>query len=155
MTALEERQHVVALVTEAMTAGARQDKACARLGWSVRTLQRWQVGQTVRPDYPLRPFADLTAARQWVTGLVSWYNHEHRHSAMRFVTPAQRHAGLDGVLLNQRQAVYAAARARHPQRWRRATRNWEPIQVVHLNPDQADAKVNDPKKQKTDIKKAA
>ena len=74
---------------------------------------------------------------------------------MRFVTPAQRHAGLDGVLLNQRQALYAAARARHPQRWRGATRNGERIQVVHLNPHQADTKVNDPKKQKTDIKKAA
>lgn len=43
-----------------------------------------------RPDYPLRPFADLAAARQWVTDLVAWYNHEHRHSAIRFVTPAQR-----------------------------------------------------------------
>jgi putative transposase len=50
-----------------------------------------------RPEYPLQAFADLAAARQWVTGLVSWYNHEHRHSAIRFVTPAQCHAGLDGV----------------------------------------------------------
>lgn len=109
-----------------------------------------------RPEYPLQVFADLAGARQWVTGLVSGYNHEHRRSAIRFVTPAQRHAGLDGgVLPKKRQAVYEAARARHPQRWWGALRNWQRIQVVHLNPDQGDAKVNDPKKQKTGIEKAA
>lgn len=108
-----------------------------------------------RPVYPLRPFADLAAARHWVSGLVDWYNHEHRHSAIRFVTPAQRHAGEDGALLEQRQAVYEAARARHPQRWRGPIRNWERIQIVHLNPNQTDAKPNHPKKEKTQTKKAA
>lgn len=108
-----------------------------------------------RPAYPLRPFADRAAARHWVSGLVDWYNPEHRHSAIRFVTPAQRHAGEDGALLEQRQAVYEAARARHPRRWCGPIRNWERIQVVHLNPNQSDAKVNDPKKEKTETKKAA
>jgi hypothetical protein len=50
-------------------------------------------------------------------GLVKWYNHEHRHSAIRFVTPAQRHEGLDENLLDNHKAVYEAARAKHPQRW--------------------------------------
>jgi len=108
-----------------------------------------------RPAYPLKPFADLAAARQWVNGLVDWYNHEHRHSAIRFVTPAQRHAGLDGTLLEQRQAVYEAARTQHPQRWRGPTRNWQRIPVVHLNPDQIDAQVNDSKEEKTNTQKAA
>ena len=67
-----------------------------------------------RPKYPLKPFADITEARDWVTGLVKWYNHEHRHSAIRFVTPAQRHEGLDESLLDNRKAVYEAARARTP-----------------------------------------
>jgi len=91
-----------------------------------------------RPDYPAKPFADLAEARRWVDHLVRWYNHEHRHSAIRFVTPAQRHAGLDGPLLAQRKAVYEDARRKHPQRWSGATRNWQRIPVVHLNPDQAD-----------------
>ncbi|MCK9394017.1 MAG: integrase core domain-containing protein [Methylobacter sp.] len=69
-----------------------------------------------RPKHPLKPFADVTEARQWVTGLVEWYNHEHRHSAIRFVTPTQRHEGLDENLLDNRKAVYGAARAKHPQR---------------------------------------
>jgi len=88
-----------------------------------------------RPRYPLKPFEQVADARHWVSELVEWYNHEHRHSAIRFVTPAQRHAGLDDDLLTQRQAVYADARARNPKRWSRATRNWQKIQVVHLNPD--------------------
>jgi len=88
-----------------------------------------------RPQYPLKPFADVTEARQWVTGLVEWYNHEHRHSAIRFVTPAQRHEGLDNKLLNNRKAVYEAARAKHPKRWSGCSRNWQKIQVVYLNPD--------------------
>jgi len=90
-----------------------------------------------RPQYPLKPFADVTEARQWVAGLVEWYNHEHRHSAIRFVTPAQRHEGLDGKLLDNRKAVYEAARAKHPKRWSGSSRNWQKVQAVHLNPDKA------------------
>ena len=108
-----------------------------------------------RPAYPLRPFADLAAARRWVSGLVDWYNREHRHSAIRFVTPAQRHAGEDGALLEQRQAVYEQARARHPQRWRGPTRNWQRVQTVHLNPDQHDKPANDQTEEKTKPKKTA
>ena len=88
-----------------------------------------------RPQYPLKPFADVTDARQWITGLVEWYNHEHRHSAINFVTPAQRHEDLDEKLLNNRKAVYEAAYAKNPQRWSGNTRNWQRVEAVHLNPD--------------------
>lgn len=88
-----------------------------------------------RPAYPLNPFADLAAARTWATTLVQWYNHEHRHSAIRFVTPAQRHAGVDQAILRQRSTVYDLARAKNPLRWKRSTRNWRRIDIVHLNPD--------------------
>jgi putative transposase len=91
-----------------------------------------------RPKYPLKPFDGVSEARDWVTGLVEWYNHEHRHSAIRFVTPAQRHEGLDEDLLNNRQAVYEAARVRNPKRWSGSVRNWQRIQEVHLNPDKAE-----------------
>ena len=92
-----------------------------------------------RPSYPLKPFAKVMDARDWVQGLVEWYNNEHRHGAIRFVTPTQRHEGLDEGLLIKRKAVYETARDRHPQRWSGATRNWERIQAVHLNPDKTDA----------------
>jgi transposase InsO family protein len=93
-----------------------------------------------RPEYPLEPFVDLAAARAWATLLVQWYNHEHRHSAIGFVTPAQRHAGLDQAILVQRRAVYDLARAQNPLRWKRSTRNWRRIDIVHLNPDPLDTK---------------
>ncbi|MGZ8222801.1 MAG: IS3 family transposase [Methylobacter sp.] len=90
-----------------------------------------------RPEYPLKPFADVLEARQWVTGLVQWYNHEHRHSAIGFVTPAQHHAGVDGPLLAQRKALYEQARAQNPRCWSKDTRNWNRIHTVHLNPESA------------------
>ncbi len=95
-----------------------------------------------RPQYPLQPFAELAAARQWVADLVQWYNHEHRHSAIGFVTPAQRHAELDEALLNQRNTLYEEARRQNPRRWSQSTRNWNRIHTVHLNPDQAETKSN-------------
>lgn len=88
-----------------------------------------------RPDYPGKAFADIMQARNWVTRFVRWYNTEHRHSAIKFVTPGQRHAGLDIALLTARKAVYDAARQANPLRWTGATRNWSAIEEVHLNPD--------------------
>lgn len=89
-----------------------------------------------RPTCPSQCFESLSLARQWVAEFVHWYNHEHRHSAISFVTPGQRHAGLDAALLRNRPSVYEAAKRRCPQRWSGATRNWQPVQVVHLNANQ-------------------
>ena len=108
-----------------------------------------------RPAYPRRPFENLMAARQWVGTFVHWYNEEHRHSAIHFVTPAQRHAGLDGALLCKRVAVYEAAKTRHPERWSGATRNWEPITIVHLNPAKSITDVVNKKEGKPELKKTA
>jgi putative transposase len=91
-----------------------------------------------RPAYPLQAFDTLFAARAWVTGLVRWYNHEHRHSAIRFVTPAQRHANLDQQILDRRAMLYEAAKQRNPLRWKGSTRNWKRVKTVHLNPDRTD-----------------
>ena len=102
-----------------------------------------------RPDYPARAFENLFAARQWVGTFVHWYNHEHRHSAVRFVTPEQRHAGQDVELLAKRVQVYEAAKVKNPQRWSGSTRNWEPVRAVHLNPDQQ----TKPKKEENQILK--
>lgn len=88
-----------------------------------------------RPQYPRKPFSSLQHARAWVAQFVRWYNMEHRHSAIRFVTPEQRHCGLDAAMLAQRHAVYETARRDAPHRWSGPTRNWSRIDVVHLNPD--------------------
>jgi putative transposase len=87
------------------------------------------------PTYPVNGFAALPAARDWVQAFVRWYNHEHRHSGIRFVTPAERHAGHDTAILNRRHALNEQARSRNPSRWSGNTRNWEPVHTVALNPD--------------------
>ena len=87
------------------------------------------------PKYPSSPFKDIVAVRQWVASFVQWYNYEHRHSCIKFVTPAQRHAGEDKAILKQRQVTYEAAKAKNPARWSKNTRNWEWPSVVYLNPD--------------------
>lgn len=87
-----------------------------------------------RPEYPSLPFASLEEARCWVQGFVRWYNTEHRHSAIRFVTPQARHAGVESQVLLKRKEVYEEAKRRNPSRWSGTTRNWSPIAQVVLNP---------------------
>ncbi len=94
------------------------------------------------PAYPRAPFAGLAAARRWVARFVAWYNGEHRHSAIRFVTPAARHAGDDVAILARRHALYTRARRRRPDRWSRQTRNWSPMQDVVLNPPSTNLALN-------------
>jgi len=87
------------------------------------------------PSYPQGGrFEEMTQAKLWMTRFVHWYNHIHLHSAIRYVTPAQRHTGNDKKILRQRTLVYQQARERTPERWRsETTRNWQPIQEVWLN----------------------
>jgi len=88
-----------------------------------------------RPEYPEKPFAGLLAARVWVQGFVGWYNLEHLHSAIQFVTPEQRHSGEDIEILAKRKHVYEQAKFKHPERWNGEIRNWEPVKQVYLNPE--------------------
>ena len=88
-----------------------------------------------RPEFPAHGFANLEAARAWGRGFVRWYNFEHRHSGIRYVTPAQRHAGEDVAILAARHQTYLLARERHPARWSGETRDWSHISVVTLNPE--------------------
>jgi transposase InsO family protein len=87
-----------------------------------------------RPQYPAAAFESLEQAEGWVQEFVSWYNTEHRHSAIKFVTPAVRHAGQEHPLLERRKEVYEQAKQKNPARWSGATRNWRPIGEVSLNP---------------------
>jgi putative transposase len=90
-----------------------------------------------RPEYPDGPFRTIEDTRSWVADFVAWYNLEHRHSAIRFVTPQQRHEGAHTASLERRRAIYEAARERHPERWTGECRNWSPPTTVELNPGRA------------------
>lgn len=87
-----------------------------------------------RPSYPSGAFTSIEAARAWVAEFVAWYNTEHLHSGISFVTPDARHAGADEAILAHRREVYARARQRHPERWSRGTRRWDHVKVVRLSP---------------------
>lgn len=86
------------------------------------------------PAYPGKPFSSLDAARQWVRDFARWYNMEHRHSAIRYVTPHERHSGREQEILQGRIATYDEARQRNPARWSGNIRNWNAITSVWLNP---------------------
>jgi len=55
-----------------------------------------------RPEFPDGGFKDLAEARIWGAQFVHWYNFEHRHSGIKYVTPAQRHDGEDIEILRAR-----------------------------------------------------
>jgi len=85
-----------------------------------------------RPQYP-GVFSDLDAARTWALNFVRWYNHEHKHRNLKFVSPAERHCQADRAIFAARSRVYEQARARRPERWSRGTRNWSLVDQVWLN----------------------
>ena len=91
-----------------------------------------------RPEYPSRPFENIEQAQSWVDEFVIWYNTEHLHSAIRFITPDDRHYGREKQILANRHQVYENARRRHPSRWSGGTRNWNPVSQVWLNPEKKD-----------------
>ena len=91
-----------------------------------------------RPNYQPKGFATIEDARKWCHRFVKWYRFDHHHSGIKFITPAERHAGKSKEILEKRHEVYEAAKAAHPERWNgRPTRNWTDIPKVHLNPDKS------------------
>jgi putative transposase len=89
------------------------------------------------PAYPRAPFSDLASANRWVARFVEWYNGTHCHSAIRYVTPDQRHHGRERTVLASRHDLYERARRANPERWSGSTRNWLPVELVVLNPERA------------------
>ena len=86
------------------------------------------------PEYPNNGFATLEEARKWANKFVNWYNKEHLHSGISYITPYQRHHGLGEKILENRKQVYAQAKLKHPERWSREIRDWSLPEYVSLNP---------------------
>ena len=59
------------------------------------------------------------------------------HSAIRYVTPDERHHGRDRAVLATRHELYQRARRANPERWSGSTRNWSPVALVVLNGERA------------------
>ncbi len=88
------------------------------------------------PTFPmLDKFANIQASRVWCEKFVAWYNNEHLHSALKFITPQQRHNNVDKSIMIKRDAVYKLAKKQNPERWSGNTRNWVLPTTVLLNPN--------------------
>ena len=95
------------------------------------------------PNFPMtKKFETILEARAWTEKFVRWYNTQHLHSALKFITPLQRHSGEDKAILEKRHEVYEKAKARHPERWSGKTRNWIPDKIVTLNPNKKKSVLN-------------
>jgi putative transposase len=98
------------------------------------------------PKYP-EIFNNIAEAKHWVIKFINWYNN-HPHSGIKFVTPEERHQGLDIEILERRKLVYLEAKKKNSERWGgRKIRNWDRIDKVFLNHLQ--------KKNEIDIKNAS
>lgn len=85
------------------------------------------------PEYPSGPFSSLDNANEWSDKFAHWYNNEHLHSGIKFVTPMSRHNLRDSKILEDRKKVYEEAKLKNPNRWSGETRNWNKIEKVYLN----------------------
>lgn len=96
-----------------------------------------------RPSFPTKGFSDLESSRTWALTFIKWYNKEHRHSGLNYLTPEQRHTGQTDAIFAKRTQVYEAARAKNPLRWSRSTRSWKLDDVVWLNPEKVNSEYSD------------
>jgi len=71
-----------------------------------------------RPGFPAR-FGAPAHARAVCGDLFLWYNHEHRHSGLGLLTPADVHCGRAAAKTAQRAEVLTAAYRAHPERFPR------------------------------------
>ena len=85
------------------------------------------------PQFPSNPFNSIEAAQVWGKDFVQWYNNDHLHSGIKFVTPNSRHEGRDIKILEKRKQVYETAKNKNPNRWSGEIRNFNRIEEVHLN----------------------
>jgi putative transposase len=84
--------------------------------------------------YPGR-FKGLEHARSWMADFINWYNNNHRHSGINYVTPAQMRSGMHHEIFTARNEVIQAAYEKHPERWSKKPKQWgHESHTVYLNP---------------------
>ena len=104
------------------------------------------------PTFPRwSKFKSIIEARIWSEKFVDWYNNAHLHSALKFVTPHQRHTGEDQLIREKRAAIYELAKEKNPERWSKNTRNWKIDEIVTLNPDKKKKTKDKTKKERAKI----
>jgi putative transposase len=87
-----------------------------------------------RPEFPDR-FGSVQHVRAVGRPLFDWYNNEHHHSALAWLTPAVVHYGRTNEVLDVRYRTRLAAYAEHPERFVRGEPRPETlVREVWINP---------------------
>lgn len=107
-----------------------------------------------RPRYPLKPFAKVTDARNWVV----WWN----GTTMNIATAPSALLRQDKDMKAWTKIYWLSGKRsmrRHVPKIHNDgagdTRNWQKVQAVHLNPDKAETSHNPTTKEEIQSKKAA
>jgi putative transposase len=69
-----------------------------------------------RPEFPSF-FSHIEDAKVFCSKFFNWYNHEHRHGGIGFLTPHDVHFGLAEAKLEARRQVLIEAYLRNPERF--------------------------------------
>jgi putative transposase len=87
-----------------------------------------------RPEFPHR-FGSLQDARAFCAEFFRWYNHDHHHAGIGWLTPEAVHAGHAPHVIEARQRVLDAAHLCHPDRFvRKAPVAPQLPEAVWINP---------------------
>ena len=87
-----------------------------------------------RPQFPQR-FGSLQDCRAFCRPFFCWYNTEHRHSGIAFMTPQDVHYGRASKILETRTSALNAAFEVHPQRFKGKQPTPKPLpEAVWINP---------------------
>lgn len=92
-----------------------------------------------RPGFPER-FGSLQDARTFCQEFFTWYNTQHHHSGIAWLTPEDMHYGRAKQIVQVRQLALDEAFARHPERFRnRPPQAAIPPDAVWINPPNQEA----------------
>jgi hypothetical protein len=85
-----------------------------------------------RKDYP-KYFDSIGQADNWAADFIYWYNTEHLHSAIGYVTPEQRYTGEAASIIAKRNMVKKAAFEAKRSRWSKQFTPMKNPEVGYLN----------------------
>ena len=84
-----------------------------------------------RAGYP-GYFRSIEEAKEWINKFVKWYNHEHKHSGINYVTPIERHKKKDKKILEKRRKLWQKQKKKHPERFGGKLKKWKRKEEVSL-----------------------
>ena len=92
-----------------------------------------------RPNFPKR-FGSIEDGRDFCRGFFKWYNEDHYHSGIGFLTPASLHYGEAAEIVERRRETLRSAYELHPERF--VQKQPEPPEIpeaVWINPPKEEA----------------